>query len=207
MSIQAILKPLLDDYRKNNPTDLKALNPPATTKDLDILTKTLPHPNRFPNSYIEFLKLHNGANDHGRKGWDIIFYITSWQPMSCQDIVNLHETLIAEEVEFPDHDQPKGVGGKGVRSTWYDRLWIPIMEDSSGNYLCLDFNPAAGGKKGQVITYDHAHEKREVFADSFEEALDLLVAKHIKDEEAYRVKKEEQGKKPKAPAWLRWLVD
>ena len=34
---------------------------------------------------------------------------------------------------------------------WYDKSWIPVDTDGGGNGACLDLNPGAKGKVGQII--------------------------------------------------------
>lgn len=60
---------------------------------------------------------------------------------------------------------------EGVRPDWWNARWIPITHDGSGNHLCLDLDPAPGGKSGQIITMWHDSPEWEVMAGSFGEGL------------------------------------
>lgn len=51
---------------------------------------------------------------------------------------------------------------------------MPLTENDCGDYVCLDFAPARGGKKGQVIEWWARGGARRVLADSFTEWLESL---------------------------------
>jgi cell wall assembly regulator SMI1 len=42
-----------------------------------------------------------------------------------------------------------------VQAVQWHTGWVMFAEDGSGNSLCLDMAPAAGGQVGQVFAYDH----------------------------------------------------
>jgi cell wall assembly regulator SMI1 len=51
-----------------------------------------------------------------------------------------------------------------VRAQCWNALWFPITADSAGNHYCLDMDPTAGGKRGQIISFWHDDLSREVDA-------------------------------------------
>ena len=55
---------------------------------------------------------------------------------------------------------------EGVRPEWYDLEWVPLTHDSCGNHFCVDLDPAAGGTRGQVISFWHDDPQRVVMARS-----------------------------------------
>jgi cell wall assembly regulator SMI1 len=51
-----------------------------------------------------------------------------------------------------------------VRQRWWDRAWIPIAADGTGDLLAVDLNPPAAGAHGQVVLFQHDTPYREVVA-------------------------------------------
>lgn len=62
-----------------------------------------------------------------------------------------------------------------VRSSWWNPKWIGFASNGGGDLFCLDFDPPAGGKKGQVVTFHHKTPKREVLAASLQEWLETFL--------------------------------
>lgn len=54
-----------------------------------------------------------------------------------------------------------------VRPEWWNPRWLPFTHDGAGNHLCLDLDPALGGRPGQVIQVWHDSPERIVIAPSF----------------------------------------
>ena len=51
------------------------------------------------------------------------------------------------------------------------------MNNGGSSSLFIDFTPAAGGKKGQIIRFLHDPDRLDVIADSFDEYLQLVMDK------------------------------
>ncbi len=62
-----------------------------------------------------------------------------------------------------------------VKSEWYSRNWLPIASDGTGNYFCVDLDPAEGGARGQIVAF------RRESAERWVEAPDLatFLATHL----------------------------
>jgi cell wall assembly regulator SMI1 len=58
-----------------------------------------------------------------------------------------------------------------VRRVWWNVRWIPIAEDGTGDFVCLDMDPAEGGKPGQLVLYMHDSDERQVIHSSLSEWL------------------------------------
>lgn len=54
-----------------------------------------------------------------------------------------------------------------VKAEWWNPQWIPIAYNGAGDLYCLDFDPAPKGKVGQIISFWHVDDKREVIAPGF----------------------------------------
>jgi cell wall assembly regulator SMI1 len=193
-------------YKANNARDLEALNPPATMKDIQVLEKKLPSPHRLPISYVEWLKMHNGADSYRVKPV-ANFEFGPWEPMSITEVIDAWETLNGDLEDEPGY---KGVGDKGVKSVWWNPKWIPIFANPSGDYLVIDLDPAPGGKIGQIVHYWHDYDGRKVFAVDFEECFVNLVDYHIDQTEKHKEQREKEkttgGTKSRLPAWLSWMT-
>jgi cell wall assembly regulator SMI1 len=62
------------------------------------------------------------------------------------------------------------VGGP-VRADWWNTRWLPIASTATGDFDCIDVDPAQGGRPGQVITYWHDDRERFVRAPDLAEYL------------------------------------
>lgn len=58
-----------------------------------------------------------------------------------------------------------------IRDDWWHRMWVPLTENECGDFVCLDFAPAPGGRVGQVIDWWHEQGATRVLATSFAEWL------------------------------------
>lgn len=56
--------------------------------------------------------------------------------------------------------------------------WIPISDNSGGDHLCIDLDPAKGGKVGQLFSYWHEYGAWRIVAPSFTVFLERLL-KHL----------------------------
>jgi cell wall assembly regulator SMI1 len=63
-----------------------------------------------------------------------------------------------------------------IRVRWWDLGWVPIADDRSGNYLCLDLDPSQGGSTGQLIDWDHERGPTKVIATGLREYLGRFAA-------------------------------
>ena len=56
----------------------------------------------------------------------------------------------------------------GIKPGWWRQKWIPIADNSSGDYICLDLDPSPEGVVGQVILFLHADPVRRRLAPDVE---------------------------------------
>ena len=56
--------------------------------------------------------------------------------------------------------------------------WIPISDNSGGEHLCVDLDPAEGGTVGQLFSYWHEYGAWRIVAPSFTVFLERLL-KHL----------------------------
>lgn len=204
-AVRATWDKLVGYYKVNHATDLEALNPPAMPEELKALEKALPSSiMRLPLPYVEFLKIHNGAKGRKATNGDMaIFSIIAWEPLSVIEVLKNHEYLDFEMAEGTFGDN-RAKAGDGVKAMWWNTKWLPIMENASGDHICIDFDPAPGGKIGQIIHYYHDWEDRRVIADDFGKWFEIAVTEHIALSEKWKAEKAERAKS-RIPAWLQWI--
>ena len=76
--------------------------------------------------------------------------------------------------QFQDEDDASEPD-EGIKSNWWNPLWIPFTHDGCGNHICVDLDPDTKGKFGQVIRMWHDISHRELYATSFLEWFDNYV--------------------------------
>ena len=69
-----------------------------------------------------------------------------------------------------ERSEPEGP----IQTDWWNNAWLPLTENDDGDYVCLDFAPAAGGTVGQIIDWSHELGATRVLANSFGEWLAKL---------------------------------
>lgn len=63
-----------------------------------------------------------------------------------------------------------------VRKRYWNPRWVPVAWDGVGEFLCLDLDPAPGGRRGQVVWFQKGSKRREVVAQSFDAWLERFAA-------------------------------
>ncbi len=142
----------------------------------------------FTNDFKACYRIHNGQHELATP------MVGEWQLLSLQDMVldwkRMKELYDAGKL---NSDETITLSGP-VRADWWNPKWIGFATNGGGDLFCLDFDPASGGKKGQVVTFWHMTPNREVLASSLQEWLenffnDLKKGKYrIEDDELVRVK-------------------
>jgi len=165
--------------QRNVPNFADILNIGATEEQLQSAERILGVV--FPHDVQCSYTIHNGENCTGRSaknGSGILgaseFYnlrqiIEVWQMWN--DLLREHSS---NDVVIEGYD--------GVKAVYWNTAWIPIMNTSSGNYICIDLDPAPNGKKGQIISFWTDIAEREVVFDSFTEMLEDYAEKLQNDE-------------------------
>jgi len=51
-----------------------------------------------------------------------------------------------------------------IKKKWFTRRWLPILDTWCGDYICIDLDPATGGKRGQLISWYHTNGPTQVVA-------------------------------------------
>jgi len=136
----------------------------ASVAALDVAEETLGYP--LPGEVREFLAVHNGSGNlwlHDRG-----------------EFMSLETILSSWDNEFDlwgDGNNDEWAIPQGpIKTKWFTRKWLPILDARTGDYVCIDLDPPRGGKRGQLITWYHDNGPTEVIAPSFAALLGEFVA-------------------------------
>lgn len=169
-------------YKKNAPNRFEDLLPGAKEEEISQFESRISL--FLPEDYRASLKIHNGE-----------VYVHSYNYLNLDGVLNSWSNIthLSEQGVFADHEileQGSGV----IQNTWWDSGWIPFAEDSGGNMICLDLNPADDGVVGQILYMDIQEGPS---LSEFKSFLDWLkyyrdglhIGKYEVDEEGYIVEK------------------
>ncbi|MED4135572.1 SMI1/KNR4 family protein [Priestia megaterium] len=146
----------------NRPEVLGTLNEAATESQITEVEQKIGL--KFPQNLRELLMIHNGQRD------EYIAAIDNYLLLPLDEIVYTWQTLkeLLDGGEFEDFEEVEPVGPV-KKEFWWNPCWIPVATNGGGDDICIDLDPAEGGKVGQIITFWHDWEQREVISDSLEE--------------------------------------
>lgn len=99
---------------------------------------------RFPDDLRASYLLHDGSGGYGIFPWGYAF-------LSLRELVRewrQNRDLLA------GHDRATDPSGP-IRPVHWNPNWIPVGSNQSGDYDCIDLDPAPGGTIGQVIRFNH----------------------------------------------------
>lgn len=120
----------------------------------------------LPAELRESLLRHDGDYDCG--------IIGGWSLMSADSIAR-EARMMADLVDKGTFAQAQGAKHPRIRSTWWNKRWIPFVSSMSGHFFCVDMDPAPGGQRGQVVLFMHDSEDRYLVADSLGDWMDAIV--------------------------------
>lgn len=122
---------------------------------------------KLPDDFVEFYKVHDGQ-DLGNGGLIECEELLSFERI--EDEWKVWKDLLDSQTFQGNDDEPyTSTPDKGVKNNWWNALWIPITNDGCGNHYCLDLDPTAEGKYGQIIRMWHDDDERKLVANSFKE--------------------------------------
>jgi cell wall assembly regulator SMI1 len=143
---------------KEHPHALGHFHPPATEEEIAAVEKQLGI--TFPPDYRTFLAIHDGQDEFAPMvGLGALLRVGA--------IPDARGNIFGEETAIDP-----ALAGEGVRAVEYSRKWIPITVSARGrDNLCLDLDPAPGGRVGQIIEYIADANERPLVAKSFADLL------------------------------------
>lgn len=98
-----------------------------------------------------------------------------YSSLDIEHIVEVHRNL-SERFASSDEPPPRLPEDSGVHASWWRQGWVPFAEDGGGNLICIDLDPAPGGKRGQVFYWDSLAGPRPPVASSFLEFFESYAA-------------------------------
>jgi cell wall assembly regulator SMI1 len=124
-------------------------------KSLEALTGAV-----LPDSFKEFYLWRNGQWPSNRNAL-------------CNNALFMRLPEI--EAKWDIMDQLSAVSDFHERR-WWRPGWIPFLDDGGGNNLCIDLEGTFSGGRGQVISFRHNLESREVLFPTFSSFLATLAS-------------------------------
>jgi cell wall assembly regulator SMI1 len=148
---------------ENAPDVLADLRPGTSAADIEKAERALSC--ELPADMADSYRIHDGQR--GAVGR----LFGKWELMQLAHAVKSWKTLkkVADEGTFDAAGEasPPSAVAPQIKHLWWNPKWIPVASNSSGDFLCVDLDPARGGKSGQVISYLHTDAKRELVAKDF----------------------------------------
>jgi cell wall assembly regulator SMI1 len=146
---------------KNAPKMLADLRPGASAADIKKAERALSC--ELPADAAESYRIHDGQ----RRSVGPLF--GEWELLKLTDVVASWKILkgVADKGIFDDSLAIGNDIPPQIKRVWWSPLWIPVASNSSGDYSCLDLDPARSGKRGQIISYYHTDAVRELVAKDF----------------------------------------
>jgi cell wall assembly regulator SMI1 len=129
----------------------------------------------LPESMKDLYLLCNGDNDRfiagsilGMKLLSLDKVYSEWKvqkellaSLSVTDLQNLNNNCTSVEP-------------RKIKCYCFNNLWIPIADDSGGNYIGIDLDPDDNGKVGQIINFGSDENEKIVIANSLNEFVVLI---------------------------------
>jgi cell wall assembly regulator SMI1 len=143
--------------KEHRPAYYASLQPGATPEEIASLELMVGL--SLPDLYKEMLAWRNGQADTSETFEGLYTYQSISSVISTIEVMR---DLLETEPTATDE-------------VW-DSLWVPYLDDGSGNNVCLDLAGRFGGQSGQIIEYIHDDFVRPVMYPSFEAWLDTYVS-------------------------------
>lgn len=79
-----------------------------------------------------------------------------------------------ELIDGGDFEGEEATPDPGIVNAWWSNGWIPVAGNGGGDFVCVDAEPAEGGKVGQVICAWHDMDDRKLLAPSWGKFLESI---------------------------------
>ena len=132
---------------------------------------------RLPDDVRAFYLLHNGL-----PGLEIIpdVNIGELLPLVCKkNSVTLQRRSVVTNWKYfkeaSGHMDEQWIKPKGpIRKVEWSPDWLPLFDNTQGDQVFVDLNPAKGGSRGQLIDWWRADGPKRILARSFRTLLERL---------------------------------
>jgi cell wall assembly regulator SMI1 len=153
----------------NLPKTIEHLNRPAAAAQIQEFENAIGA--RLPNEVREHFRVHNGQNE----GPGIVFGLPF---LSLQDSlsnwkgwIDGYDSCIQDGSAAASDQLCSSFPSEFVRQAYFNKGWIPITYDSSGNHVGIDLDPGPKGTTGQVIIFGRDDEFHPVLARNWAQFL------------------------------------
>lgn len=162
MILKETIEKLISLYGRLDPAIIPDFNPPATKSDIDKAQRALDV--TFPSELVEFLLVHNGQRNPGRKpnwalpcliyhdGDEKSYGIGRSSKAWLNDLSGIvkfteYDRLDYDEYGFADDDHDYPMHGPAK----YHRNFLAITRTENADKLMIDLEPTEGGQVGQIV--------------------------------------------------------
>ncbi|MBA4056517.1 MAG: hypothetical protein C0490_17510, partial [Marivirga sp.] len=152
------------ELEKQYPGYGKLFNPPAS-EDLIAAHEKLTGLS-MPQEWKELYAMHNGQKRPEKYGLAFFFslpFLTLEESMEQWKFLN-HGLTDTSLFDVKSHSVP----ADHIRERYVDSGWVPISNDSGGNYIGIDLHPDIKGTYGQVINFGRDEDTKYVIASGLE---------------------------------------
>ncbi|MEM8672009.1 MAG: SMI1/KNR4 family protein [Planctomycetota bacterium] len=147
----------MDKWLRNNRSDYYGSLLPGAT-DVAFAEFESKFSLRLPNEFRSFYRWRNG-----QPASELASFQDNLMFTPLNDVAEIKDTLdgmIGNDFEDPE---------------WWRRGWVPFLASGSGDHLCIDLVAEDGGTPGQLISFWHDDEERDVEFPSLADWLSDLV--------------------------------
>lgn len=173
----------------NVPAIRKSLRPPADEAKIEKLQQKLKL--ALPPDFIASLHVHDGQKADADGLFpgppDELGPVPSYRLMPLADI-GREWAMMKELHDAGAFEGRKPKAARGIQPVGWSLGWVPIADNGSGDYFCLDLAPGKGGTVGQVILFGHEGSDQRRVAKSLADWLGKLArgfeaGKYVLDED------------------------
>ena len=149
--------------RTHAPEVLEDLHPGASEEQVRAAEQELGV--ELPEDVRASFLVHDGQRGAAEPLFD------TWAPLSLDRVLE-HWAMLGRLLDEGGFGEGEAEASGPVKPLWWNRDWWPVLHDESGNYVCIDFDPAEGGSPGQLVTFWHTSPERSVLAEGLRQFLE-----------------------------------
>jgi cell wall assembly regulator SMI1 len=133
------------------------LRPGVPERELTTLERDLGR--NLPAGFRELYRWHDGQDPECTLPF---YYNQMFMSLSQIQMVWAALGQLLDNGEFPE-------------ANWWNKSWLPFLGTENGNHLCVDLDGAFGGMPGQLLSFYHDWEGRNIEYPSMEKWMEAFV--------------------------------
>ncbi|WP_322906115.1 SMI1/KNR4 family protein [Paenibacillus campi] len=122
---------------------------------------------QVPDQLREWYRVHDGQDDR-------LETMPLLRNLTFSAIDKIIETWTFLQEEY-DSDGAEAENESAIKPVLWNPAWIPIATNGSGDYVCVDTDPAEEGTYGQILYFWHDWNNRSVEAESLNAFIQLCL--------------------------------